>query len=71
MAASAEGNNVAVEICKVLGLDKVVNLDIKLHFGDVASVTVLYYPDEKNLRKITPILAKYRLIPIKEKKKDD
>ncbi|HUV56284.1 MAG TPA: hypothetical protein VMV84_03545 [Dehalococcoidales bacterium] len=64
MGKCVEASTVGKEICEALGLAKVVNLDIRLHLGEVAEVTVLYYPDEEHLQKITPILAKYGLIPI-------
>ena len=66
MAFLTGANNIGKEISDALGLKHVVNLDISIHLNSVVSVTALYYPEEDNVRALTPILKKYSLVPIEE-----
>ena len=56
---------VAKEICDALGLKKVINLHLIMELGSIFKIEAEYCPDEKELKKLVPILKKYRLEEIK------
>jgi len=65
MAVIASRSPVAGEICDALGLKKVINLHLIMELGSIVKIEAEYYPDEKELKKLIPILKKYRLEEIK------
>lgn len=61
-------NELGKAICESLGLDRrrVTGINIYLHVGCAALVDVEYFPDDKNLAQIVPVLKKYKIVPVEE-----
>jgi hypothetical protein len=62
--AFSGGDPVCLEILQALGLKEVIDLDISMHLGSAAEITVRYYADREDIKKIVPLLRKYKLVPI-------
>ena len=55
---------VEAEICEALGLKNVIDFDLKMDVKDGTSITIKYRPDEGDLKKLVPILKKYKLVEL-------
>ena len=59
-------DGIVAEICEALGLKDVIDVDICMHLGDTATITVKSFASKNDIKKIIPILTKYELRPIEK-----
>ena len=66
MGSPINSSKVGKEISDALGLKNVIDMDISLHLKEGAKVTVTYFPDAEDFKRVGKVLKKYKFVPIKE-----
>jgi hypothetical protein len=61
---------VAKEICDVLGIEHARKLDIHFEAGKIATVEAEFYPVIDNIKQFPVIIKKYKLVVDEESKKE-
>lgn len=56
--------SVGAELCKALGLERVISLSIECHVEDVATVRVVQYLTRDQSSAVAKVLNEYRLEPL-------
>jgi len=66
MGAITGHHKIADEICKALGVEHAVSLDIHMAVNEIVTCTVKYNSDVKDMEKLPALLKKFKLVPIED-----
>jgi len=69
MAVITGKDNICREISDALGLESfgyITDVDLKMHLGEIVSVTVRFYPEKDGMAKLPAVIKKYNLKLVEE-----